>query len=494
MLPLGSGSYRRGLGGRTLCSLVFALIITALVVASYVLSGSRPDLFQSFSPSREFIPSSNQSSTERQSDPVQHITPCLINFTYITTHAGNCIPIIGEIQLTQRRIPEIEELQKYEPHLFSLIPQTFLELSRSPCWYQEYKGNFSSDPYRTNAYALYAKRFRSIFEEMRRGFWSKLQLRGGHNYRLRCLPYFYIIGQPKCGTTDLYDRLRLHPRVRFSSIKEPHWWTRKRFGIVRLKEPLHSPYPLEDYLDLFDLAAQEIQYIHQGDFTTKERHMDPILTGEASASTMWDNNAWTLFYDNVTNTEPPVLIQDFIHAFQPHAKFIIMLRDPVERLYSDYLYFAITNKSAEDFHDKVNESVQMFGNCLQVSSLRSCAYNTTFSNTLPVRLQVGLYAVYLWDWLSVFDMDQFLILRLEDHAVNVTQSMRMVSSFLDLGPLSDEQEAAIIKNPASNSRRPQDCSLGPMLDQTRQLLRDFYRPFNQKLAQLLADDSYLWKT
>lgn len=55
------------------------------------------------------------------------------------------------------------------------------------------------------------------------------------------------------------------------------------------------------------------------------------LAGEASASTMWDNNAWVYFYDNTTEGEPPFLIQDFLHALQPHARFIVMLRDPVER-------------------------------------------------------------------------------------------------------------------------------------------------------------------
>lgn len=56
-----------------------------------------------------------------------------------------------------------------------------------------------------------------------------------------------------------------------------------------------------------------------------------LFLGEASASTMWDNNAWTFFYDNSTDGEPPFLTQDFIHAFQPDAKLIVMLRDPVER-------------------------------------------------------------------------------------------------------------------------------------------------------------------
>ncbi len=49
---------------------------------------------------------------------------------------------------------------------------------------------------------------------------------------------------------------------------------------------------------------------------------------------MWDNNAWVYFYDNGTEVEPPFLVQDFIHAVQPDARFIVMLRDPVERYYS----------------------------------------------------------------------------------------------------------------------------------------------------------------
>lgn len=55
-----------------------------------------------------------------------------------------------------------------------------------------------------------------------------------------------------------------------------------------------------------------------------------VLSGEASASTMWDNQAWSYLHAD-KETEPPFLAQDFIHAVQPDAKIIIMLRDPVER-------------------------------------------------------------------------------------------------------------------------------------------------------------------
>lgn len=66
-------------------------------------------------------------------------------------------------------------------------------------------------------------------------------------------------------------------------------------------------------------------------FVLHDRKLYRHVAGEASASTMWDNNAWVYFYDNTTEGEPPFLIQDFVHALQPHARFIVMLRDPVER-------------------------------------------------------------------------------------------------------------------------------------------------------------------
>lgn len=50
-----------------------------------------------------------------------------------------------------------------------------------------------------------------------------------------------------------------------------------------------------------------------------------------------------------------------------------------------------------------------------------------------VRLQVGVYIVYLMDWLTVFSRKQILVLRLEDHASNMKYTMHKVFDFLNLG-------------------------------------------------------------
>lgn len=51
--------------------------------------------------------------------------------------------------------------------------------------------------------------------------------------RLRCLPYFHIIGVCKTGTTDLFERLSRHPQIikNYGILgKETWYWTWKRYG------------------------------------------------------------------------------------------------------------------------------------------------------------------------------------------------------------------------------------------------------------------------
>ncbi|XP_028846006.1 carbohydrate sulfotransferase 15-like isoform X2 [Denticeps clupeoides] len=413
-----------GLKKVKLYGVLFGLTVAFLITASYVLSGDKKRLL--------LIPSG-----ERTTGLNLSFAKDLATLKQVVKN------IVAKVEFNNRKVPDIKDLLGNEPHIFSAIPRKFLSTIKNPCWYEEHSGNSTVDPYGTNVYALYSRRFQAVYSYLRKTFQEHLYNQGDKRYRLRCLPYFYIMGQPKCGTTDLYDRLRHHPDVRFTAMKEPHWWTRKRFG-------------------------------------------------EASASTMWDNNAWVYFYDNGTQEEPPFLVQDFIHAVQPHAKFIVMLRDPVERLYSDYLYFGLANKSAEDFHQRVSESLQLFESCVSASSMRSCVYNTTLNMAMPVRLQVGLYVIYILDWLTVFSKEQILVLRLEDHATNCKVTMHKVFDFLKLGALSVEKEAEITKSPASNTRRPADRNLGPMLPITRDLLKYFYHPFNQRLAKVVQDKAFLW--
>lgn len=464
-------------------SFLLGLTLTLLIMASYILTWDRKGFL--FTPSpfqlRPVVILTGTDAPELSSEKSFIDMKLLVK------------SISSKLEYTPRNVPDEKDLIGTDSSLFSVIPRQFLPGIKSPCWHEELSGNVNIDPYRRNLFTLRSKSFKTVCDHLRTNFQEHLYHRDGKHYRLRCLPYFYIIGQPKCGTTDLFNRLLLHPEVKFTTMKEPHWWTRKRFGYIRFKDGFHEYFPVEDYLDLFDLAARNIQEGFTGN-SSEDHSKLQLIAGEASASTMWDNQAWSYLHGDEEKAEPPFLAQDFIHKVQPNAKIIIMLRDPVERLYSDYLYFKMANKSVEDFHQKVIEAVRLFQSCVSETSIRSCAYNTSLYNAMPVRLNLGMYIVFLLDWLTVFHREQILVLRLEDYSANLRVTIKKVFDFLSVGPLSEKLEAVLTKRPMSNTRRAADRSLGPMLPSTRNLLREFHHPFNLKLASVLDNKAFLWTT
>jgi hypothetical protein len=140
------------------------------------------------------------------------------------------------------------------------------------------------------------------------------------------LPNFFIAGAPKAGTTSLYSYLDQHPQIYMSAIKEPHFFAPEgreenfdpqfRRGIARdtrgLREFLSGPMrdkrfggivtDWQDYLRLFANAIHE-----------------PAL-GEGSVCYLWSPTA-------------PGKIASRI----PDARILVMLRDPAERAFSQYL-------------------------------------------------------------------------------------------------------------------------------------------------------------
>ncbi|XP_052761792.1 carbohydrate sulfotransferase 15-like [Mya arenaria] len=159
---------------------------------------------------------------------------------------------------------------------------------------------------------------------------------------LQCIPYFYLIGAPKSGTTDLFRRITKHREISENVVKEPHWLTRKRFS--------SNPY-WASYEEYFRAATRQINAKKDPD------GFHPVIVGDCSASTLWDNDYWTFLPEYKNLTEPLYTNADYIHHFNPDAKIIAILRNPIDRLYSDYLYFtAGKDKGPERFHERVKKT------------------------------------------------------------------------------------------------------------------------------------------
>lgn len=360
---------------------------------------------------------------------------------------------------------------------------------KNPCWFEALE---DPNPYDENAYTSYSPSARDVLDslafKLEDKFFEQLSPK-----RLRCLPYFLIIGQPKCGSTDLFWKIAKHGSILTPPIKELHWWSRNRQGRRFSYKKL---IPFEDYVDMFDEAAFQIEEwtlanpgIKSG-IVTRSRQS---VTGEASVSLFWDNNDWVKLPENKDQSEPLYITPHYIHQIIPDVKLILMLRDPVERMYSDYLYFNNKNKSADDFHNAVSYAVEVYHNCSIKHGMRGCVYNLSVANRVRVRLRVGLYSVYLQDWLKVFPRDQFFILRLEDYSENQLDYIKQIDKFLGLRELNQDEADEVTDQANYNSRKASDRELGGMHAMTRKTLQEFYRPFNEDLASILGDKRFLWQ-
>jgi len=101
-------------------------------------------------------------------------------------------------------------------------------------------------------------------------------------------PDFFILGAPKCGTTSLAEWLREHPRIFMCDPKEPHYFN--------TDSGHHAALSLPHYESFFVDADSS-----------------HLAVGEASV--------WYLVSDVAVGN---------ILAYQPHARFIVCIRNPIE--------------------------------------------------------------------------------------------------------------------------------------------------------------------
>ena len=201
-------------------------------------------------------------------------------------------------------------------------------------------------------------------------------------------PNLFIAGAPRCGTSSLHSYLQGMPGIFMSRIKEPNYFSRTVIGD---RHPMVKPIRnRERYLRLFDDAG------------------DAKIIGEA-----------TPFY--LEDPDAPGLIHDAV----PEAKFIISLRDPVERLYSHFLMMRNNRPAMGTFMQKIQRGLAHQGD-LDMAVLAP----TT-----------GLYSRQVARYLRVFGEESVYVLVLEEWARDVPRALAHILKFLgidhDCGEFSD---------------------------------------------------------
>jgi hypothetical protein len=206
-------------------------------------------------------------------------------------------------------------------------------------------------------------------------------------------PLLCIAGAPRCGTTALAEFLRAHPEICFSRIKEPHFFSR------------------------FDLAALENEELRSTIINSYvERYFrwtgDQRVLAEGSVS-----------YFYVSDRMRPLL------RLWPDAKFIVLLRDPLQLLPS--------------YHQRLlylgDETERDFGKAWQLTNERARGRKIPRSCVDPRLLRYDKIAAlgkHLGEFLDVVGRRRCLILLHEDFAADPAGVYRQILQFIGVQPFA----------------------------------------------------------
>ncbi|KAK3727895.1 hypothetical protein RRG08_066580, partial [Elysia crispata] len=203
--------------------------------------------------------------------------------------------------------------------------------------------------------------------------------------------------------------------------------------------------------------------------TKEEKTTHPLITVDGSASTAWDNRHWLEILENQRCSQPRVGPAHVVTRMNPDVRIILILRDPTQRLFSDYVYFSHREApSRERFHEKVKAAIAAFQNCTSHKPLSLCLLQKS-----TVRLHLGLYHIFISNWLRVIPRGHLLVLHSETYRANVTAALEQAFRFLDLPPLSNAAMIFLSTLRERNTTKKKS-SVGAILHNTDAILSEFY--------------------
>lgn len=289
------------------------------------------------------------------------------------------------------------------------------------------------------------------------------------------LPSFLVIGAYKSGTTALHHQLRAHPDVFIPGRKEPNY-----FAFADATPPFDHPAARDsirdhrDYEALFESAAP-----HQ-------------VVGEVSPAYLAIPDACIRIRQEISD-----------------ARLIAVLRNPIERAYSDYLMYRRDGLEREpDF----------------LRALRAQPTRDRSTDPTSHYLSTGMYAEQVRRFQQAFPRDQLHILLHDDLRSDQPATLRRIFEFVGVDPqveLADQAPSNVSGVPTRPSlrlayslRRRLRRSLGAVVpervkrrvdaqleqrldrpslpDEARRYLIDTYRADIELLSDLIDRDLSDW--
>jgi hypothetical protein len=204
------------------------------------------------------------------------------------------------------------------------------------------------------------------------------------------LPDFFIAGVPKAGTTALHAALARHPALYMSAVKEPKFFL------------TDGPPPTQGGPGAAKTYREHVW--RQADY---EALFEPASAGQLRGES-------TPFY--LHNREA----QQRIRAQIPHAKLIVVLRDPVERAHSNWTHLWSAGL------DPINDVVRA---CAEEERRVAAGWAEFWQYT-----GLGQYGEQLRRLYQVFPREQVLVFRYRALVEDPVQALDNVCTFLGVPP------------------------------------------------------------
>ena len=257
------------------------------------------------------------------------------------------------------------------------------------------------------------------------------------------LPDFLIIGFVKCGTTSMYQYLMKHPDINRSSGKEIDYFDRfysRGINWYKVKFPLKIK-----------------------KFFIKNIVKKNFLTGEATPRYIEHPHALTRIKKTV-----------------PNAKFIILMRNPIDRAFSHYNMNMTNELEYLSFEDALKKEKKRIKGRYEKMQKIEDYYSWDYD--IFGYLEHGIYVKYLKKWMDVFPKEQFLIIQTEEFKKNTSEVYSETLKFLNL-PKHELDKYTFHKK--------LDYKKRVMKQETRKHLSEYFKPFNEELYEFLGVN-YHW--
>ncbi|HRN40607.1 MAG TPA: sulfotransferase [Vicingus sp.] len=270
----------------------------------------------------------------------------------------------------------------------------------------------------------------------------------------------FIIGAQKCGTSTLFDNLIKHKKI---------------IGGVKEKNFFSHPYlflkGLDWYYSLFH--SKKIYF----DILSKNYYVD------ASPSYL-----------------PSKEVAKRIHSYNPNAKIIVMMRNPIDRAFSAWNMYKQMNLLSDDEKESLIRKF-ILGQTDEEKDKFVAMINLTVFPTFeemveqelhdiknniqpyPGILKRGIYHEQIEKYHALFSHNQFFYICSEEFKKNKTGILIELFDFLSL-----ENVVSTEKLEDKHKREYQN----KMSPEIRENLKIFYEPYNQKLFSLI-NKTYNWE-